>query len=159
MEVIDMAQAHIPDCHVSGSRPVPFVELRFSLPSTLAAVSPSVDRLMSLVAASRNADGSEIEIEIALREAIINAVVHGNREQPDKCIEVACRCSADGEVLITVHDEGMGFDANAVPDPTTAENRMLTHGRGIYLMRVLMDEVSFEEGGTVVRLHKKPNRR
>jgi anti-sigma regulatory factor (Ser/Thr protein kinase) len=63
----------------------------------------------------------------------------------------------DGEVSITVRDEGRGFDSNAVPDPTSRENLLFTHGRGIYLMKTLMDEVSFEEGGSVVRMRKNSN--
>jgi serine/threonine-protein kinase RsbW len=153
----DMAQAHIPDLQVFPSWPVPSFEVRQSLPSQLSAIPPFVDGLMSLVATCRSADGSEIEIDLALREALINVVVHGNHEDPNKSVEVACRCSADGEVAITIRDEGMGFDVKAVPDPTAPENQLSTHGRGVYLMRALMDEVSFEDGGTVVHMAKKRN--
>jgi len=52
---------------------------------------------------------------------------------------------------------GQGFDSRLVPDPTAPENRLSAHGRGIYLMQALMDEVQFEEGGTVVKLHKHSN--
>jgi serine/threonine-protein kinase RsbW len=151
-----MAQANIHDLHSSATRPVASVELRQLLPSTVAAISPFVDRLMSLVATCRS-DGSETDIEIAVREALINAVVHGNRDDQDKLVEVVCRCSVDGDISITIRDQGKGFDVNAVPDPTIADNWMSTHGRGIYLMRALMDEVLFEEGGTVVHMRKKPN--
>jgi anti-sigma regulatory factor (Ser/Thr protein kinase) len=61
----------------------------------------------------------------------------------------------DGEVSITVRDEGRGFDSSAVRDPTLRGNLLLTHGRGIYLMKVLMDEVYFEEGGAVVIMRKR----
>ena len=135
----------------------PFVESKHSLPSQLHAVSPFIDRLMRLVAIFRPADGSEVDIEIALREAILNAVIHGNAEAAEKRVYVTCRCTIDGEVSITIRDEGHGFDIDAVVDPTTSENLLSTHGRGIYLMKVLMDEVSFEEGGTVVHMRKKPN--
>jgi serine/threonine-protein kinase RsbW len=73
---------------------------------------------------------------MAPHEALANAIVHGNHEDSRKCVYVACRCSTDGEVSITVRDEGRGFDTNTLADPTTAENRRLTHGRGIYLMSV-----------------------
>ena len=63
----------------------------------------------------------------------------------------------DGEVSITVRDEGRGFDAATVQDPTAPDNRLLTHGRGIYLMKTLMDEVSFEDGGSAVRMRKASN--
>jgi serine/threonine-protein kinase RsbW len=152
-----MAQVHIPDLQVLPSRPVPSFEVRQSLPSQLSAIPPFVAGLMSLVTTRRSADGSEIEIDLAVREALINAVVHGNHEDPTKSVEVVCRCSADGEVAITIRDEGMGFDVKAVPDSTAPKNQISTHGRGVYLMRALMDEVLFEDGGTVVRMRKKPN--
>jgi serine/threonine-protein kinase RsbW len=134
-----------------------FVELRKSLPSQVALISPFVDELMRFVAKCRNQDDSVLEIEMALREALANAVLHGNREDPHKRVYVTCRCATDGEVSITVEDEGQGFDSNAVPDPTTPENRLVKHGRGIYLVKTLMDEVRFEKGGAVVYMRKKPN--
>ena len=135
----------------------PFSELTQSFPSQLDSVSPFVARLMRFIATFRRADGSAAEIEIALREAIVNAVIHANGEATEKRVYVQCRCTIDGEISITVRDEGRGFDIDAVPDPTTAENRLSTHGRGIYLMKALMDEVSFEQGGTVVHMRKKAN--
>jgi serine/threonine-protein kinase RsbW len=98
---------------------------------------------------------AEEGIEIAIYEALANAVIHGNHENQEKQVHVACRCSMDGEVLITVRDEGQGFDSRAVPDPTEAQRLLLPHGRGLHLMRALMDEVSFEENGTVVRMRKQ----
>ena len=97
-------------------------------------------------------DGSEFGIELALREALANAIVHGNQEDPHKRVYVVCRCSTDGEVSITIQDEGKGFSSGAVSDPTVPENRLLTHGRGIYVMKTLMDEVDFEQGGAVVHM-------
>jgi serine/threonine-protein kinase RsbW len=105
----------------------------------------------------RNADGSEIDIEVAVREALANAVIHGNGEYPDKYVSILCRCYMDGEVVIAIRDQGAGFDSETVPDPTAAENRRLPRGRGIYLMKALMDEVCFEEGGSVVCMRKKSN--
>jgi len=136
---------------------VPFVELRQSLPSRVAVVSPFVDQLIGFILNFRIADGSEIDIERALLEALANAVIHGNGENSSKPIYVTCRCYLDGEVAITVRDEGEGFDGSAVPDPTFLENLLFTHGRGIYLMKTLMDEVSFEEGGAVVMMRKNSN--
>src|SRR5580693_3847024 len=135
----------------------PFVELRQSLSSKVAAISPFVDQLMRFVLYFRRADGSEIDIEMALREAVTNAVIHGNSADSCKSVYVACRCYMDGEVSITVRDQGRGFDSNAILDPTLLENLLFTHGRGIYLMKTMMDEVSFEEGGSVVRMRKNSN--
>jgi len=135
----------------------PFVELRQSLRSQVAAISPFVDQLIRFILNFRHADGSEIEIELALREALANAVIHGNGENPHKRVFVECRCYIDGELSISVRDQGRGFDTNAVPDPTDPENRLFTHGRGIYLIKTLMDEISFDAGGAVVRMRKKSN--
>jgi serine/threonine-protein kinase RsbW len=138
---------------------VPFVELRQSLPSQIAIIAPFVNQMMHFIARFRNVDGSELNIEMALHEALINAIVHGNHQDPRKRVSVACRCTTDGEVSITVQDEGLGFDSDAVPDPTAPENRLLTHGRGIYLMKTLMDEVRFDPGCAVVHMRKASNAR
>jgi serine/threonine-protein kinase RsbW len=136
---------------------VPFVELRQSFPSKVTAISPFVDQLMKFILNFRMADGSEIDIEMALREALANAVIHGNGGDSRKSVCVTCRCYMDGEVSITIRDEGKGFDSSTVLDPTLLENLLFTHGRGIYLMKTLMDEVSFEERGSVVRMRKNSN--
>lgn len=112
-----------------------FVELRQSFPSQVQVISSFVDQLMRFILHFRSADGSEIDIETALREVLANSVIHGNRENSSKHVYVECRCYADGEVSITVLDEGQGFDTNAVPDPTTPERRLSEHGRGIYLVK------------------------
>jgi serine/threonine-protein kinase RsbW len=133
---------------------VSFVELRQSLLSKVAAISRFTDQLMRIILKFRSADGTETDIEMALHEALANAVIHGNGENSCKRVYVTCRCYMDGEVSITIRDEGRGFDGNAVLDPTSRENLLFTHGRGIYLMKTLMDEVSFDEGGSVVRMRK-----
>src|SRR3989442_4547222 len=88
---------------------------------------------------------------------LANAVIHGNGSNSFKSVYVTCRCYMDGEVSITVRDEGPGFDSSSVGDPTLLENRPFTHGRGIYLMKMLMDEVSFTDGGSAARMLKNPN--
>ena len=143
----------------SNSTSAPLVELRQSLASRAADISPFVDQLMRFIKLFTLKLGiakeTEDEIEIAVLEALANAVIHGNGENPAKRVHLSCRCSMDGEVSIVVRDEGEGFDSRAVPDPTEPEGLLLTHGRGLHLMRTLMDEVSFEENGTVVRMRKR----
>ena len=137
-------------------RRVPFLELRQSLPSRISIVSPFVDQLMRFIGRFRNADGGELEIETAVREALTNAILHGNKDDARKRVYVVCRCTTDGEVSIRVEDEGHGFDTDKVADPTTPENRCLPYGRGIHLMRMSMDEIGFEQSGTVVYMRKGP---
>jgi serine/threonine-protein kinase RsbW len=157
MEIAAMVHTHAISLLPRNAHSVPFVELRQSLPSKVAAISPFSEQLMRFILNFRMADGSEIDIEMALLEALANAVIHGNGENSCKSVYVTCRCYMDGEVAITVRDEGKGFDSSTVPDPTFLENLLFTHGRGIYLMKTLMDEVSFEEGGAVVMMRKKSN--
>lgn len=152
-----MTQPGISDTDVFTSRPVPSVELHGSLASKAWVIPQLVEQLMSFIATLRPIDGSELDIELALHESLTNAVVHGNHEEPHKRVQVVCRCSVDGEVSITVRDQGTGFDPHAVPDPTIAENKIAPRGRGIYMMRALMDEVLFKEGGAVVHMRKKSN--
>jgi serine/threonine-protein kinase RsbW len=131
----------------------PHIALECSLPSEVAAISPFVDRLMLLLRNCGCIAEGESDVEIALREALANAVIHGNHEDRRKYVHVTCRCEP-GVVSIAVKDEGRGFDVNNVPDPTTPENIASVHGRGIHVMKALMDEVRFEEGGVVVHMRK-----
>jgi serine/threonine-protein kinase RsbW len=131
----------------------PCIELERCLPSEVAAISPFVDRLMLLFRKCGCVSEGESGVEIALREALANAIIHGNHENPGKHVHVRCRCEPS-EISIAVKDEGRGFDANKIADPTAPENTGSVHGRGIYLMKALMDEVRFEEGGVVVHMRK-----
>ena len=144
---------------IDSADSAPFVELHQYFASSAEAISPFVDQLMRFVRLFMGRFGvakdTEGEIEIALLEALANAVIHGNHENTAKRVDVICRCSMDGEVLIIVRDEGQGFDFGAVPNPTEPERLFLTSGRGLHLMRALMDDVSFEENGSVVRMRKR----
>jgi len=131
----------------------PCLELKRSLPSKVAAISPFVDRLMLLFRKCGCVSEGESEVEIALREALANAIIHGNHENSGKHVHVRCRCEPT-EISIAVQDEGSGFDVDRISDPTAPENTRSAHGRGIYLMKALMDEVRFEEGGVVVHMRK-----
>jgi serine/threonine-protein kinase RsbW len=132
-------------------------EIKEVLPSQITVISPFVERLVLVlkpfIENSKAVVGAEEDIETAVREALANAIIHGNRKDSHKLVYVSIVCK-DGEISITVRDEGQGFDASAVADPTAEEKLKLNHGRGIYLMRALMDEVSFDRNGTVVRMRK-----
>ena len=133
----------------------PAIQMDLALPSEVTAISPFVDKLMFLIKKCRCAPGNETDIEIALREALENAVIHGNHQDPRKHVFVSWRCQAGVEVSIIVRDEGQGFDSNALPDPTAPGAIESSHGRGIYLMKALMDDVHFEDGGAIVHMRKK----
>jgi serine/threonine-protein kinase RsbW len=132
------------------------LEIDAWIPSEISAISPLVERLMRLVEGSHCVKGEETAVELALREALNNAVVHGNRLDAHKLVHVRCRCKAGKGISITVSDQGQGFDPRAVPDPLSVDNLQAEHGRGIHLMKVAMDEVSFEQRGAEVHMFKGP---
>ena len=132
-----------------------YAELRQSLPSQIQVLSPFINQVMAFIARLRKVDGSEVDIEVALHEALANAIVHGNGGDSRKHVWVTCRCTTDGEVLITVRDEGQGFESHTVPNPIAPDNRLRMSGRGIYLMNTLMDEVRYEQRGAVVHMRKR----
>ncbi|HKW34158.1 MAG TPA: ATP-binding protein [Candidatus Acidoferrum sp.] len=122
--------------------------------SEIALISPLVDWLMNLVAASNCVCGEEQLVELALREALSNAMLHGNHLQARKLVHVCCRCDYCKGVYIVISDQGEGFDPKTLPDPLAVENLESEHGRGIHLMKLAMDEVCFERGGTEVHMRK-----
>jgi len=124
------------------------------VPSEIGLISPLADWLTSLIAASRCVLGAEEFVELALREALSNAVLHGNRSDASKLVHIRCCCESTTGVCIVVRDQGNGFDPNKVPDPLAVENLDSEHGRGIHLMKLAMDEISFERQGTEVRMRK-----
>ena len=135
------------------------LELEAWMPSEIEAISPMVEQLMRLIEAWRCIVGDEFAVELALREALNNAVIHGNRTDPDKLVEVRCRCERGKGVWLIVKDQGKGFDLTAVPDPLGSEALKADHGRGIHLMKLMMDEVFFERGGTEIHMRKGPARK
>jgi serine/threonine-protein kinase RsbW len=130
------------------------LEIEALMPSDVKSISPLLDRVIRLIEESRCVAGEELAVELALREALNNAVVHGNQLDPGKLVQVYCRCELGKELSLVVRDQGIGFDPNRIPDPLALENLRAEHGRGILLMRTQMDEVSFERGGTEVHMHK-----
>src|SRR6266699_5255475 len=99
----------------------------------IALISPLVDWLMNLIATSHCDCGEEEFVELALREALSNAMIHGNRLDPRKLVHVRCCCDFGKGVFILVRDQGTGFDPHNVPNPLAVENLGAEHGRGIHL--------------------------
>jgi serine/threonine-protein kinase RsbW len=131
------------------------LEVHTWLRSEIDLISPFVDWVMSLIARSGCVPGKEEFVELGLREAVSNAILHGNRLEARKLVHVRCCCEGAKGVFITVRDQGHGFDPDAIPNPLAVENLEAEHGRGIHLMRLAMDEVSFERGGTEVHIRKQ----
>lgn len=127
------------------------------IPSTLDALNSIEEKVMTVVKNLPCAPEELLGVSLSLREALANAILHGNGNDPAKRVVVGCfcECDKDGGLLLVVRDEGQGFNPNEVPDPTGAEAIYEWHGRGIYLMRHFMDDVRFEHGGSEVLLRKR----
>jgi serine/threonine-protein kinase RsbW len=97
---------------------------------------------------------TRVNIPLACDEAITNAIVHGNRSDPARKVNIQVYVSPN-RFRIRVRDEGDGFEVARVADPTHGEALLRPSGRGVYLMRNIMDVVEFKEGGRVVELEKK----
>jgi serine/threonine-protein kinase RsbW len=130
------------------------LELHTWVRSEIVMISPLVDWLMSLIAGSRCVFGEEEFVELAFREALSNAILHGNRLNARKLVHVRCCCEYGKGVFIAVRDQGHGFNPNEVPDPLAVENLGAERGRGIHLMKLAMDEISFERDGTEIHMRK-----
>jgi serine/threonine-protein kinase RsbW len=130
------------------------LRLDLTLPADVNEINPVVRRIMAIVSSMECGSGKEFEIETALREALANAVVHGCKGDPGQRIQVAVGCDESRGMLIIVRDPGSGFDPRDIPSPTQGKNLFRSHGRGIYLINELMDEVRFEKGGTEIWMRK-----
>lgn len=133
-------------------------KLRLRVRVTLAAerksVDPVVQQVMEAVREMKCVNGKEDAIELSLQEALANAVVHGAKEDPNKVVECIVVCDEQRGILIIVRDPGEGFDPQGIPTCTVGENLYSNHGRGIFLINQLMDEVQFHKNGTEIRMVK-----
>ena len=119
------------------------------------AVDPAVQKIMAKLRKAGCADGKEEVIELALSEALANAVVHGCKADPSKKVDCLLACDENHAILIVVRDEGDGFDPDEIPSPLLGENVCATRGRGIFLINQLMDEVRFHKNGTEIHMIKR----
>lgn len=129
--------------------------LRVTLAADRRAVDPVVQEVMAVVRQMDGMDGKDDAIELALQEALANAVIHGAKEDATKTVE--CLVSSDQErgILIVVRDPGTGFTPDAIPGCTVGENIYSNHGRGIFLINQLMDKVEFRKNGTEIHMVKR----
>jgi serine/threonine-protein kinase RsbW len=99
--------------------------------------------------------GDVYAVQLALQEAIANAVRHGCGGDISKRVHCSVSCEASGDLLIVVRDPGPGFDPGAIANPLDATNILKPSGRGIFLINKLMDHVQFGEGGREVQMRKR----
>jgi len=131
------------------------LRLNMSIQGSVEEVTPAVDRIMTVIHDMHCSKGKENEIELALQEALANAVVHGCDEDPARNVQVCVACDEERGMLIIIRDPGPGFEPQHIPSPLKGENLYASGGRGIYLINQLMDEVHFKKGGTEIWMRKE----
>jgi serine/threonine-protein kinase RsbW len=126
-----------------------------SIPADAGAISGVVDRVGRELEEREWRRDDIAAVQIALTEALANAVRHGCRGDISKRVQCSVDCVESNEVVIVVRDSGGGFDPRRLPDPLDPANAFKSSGRGIFLMRVFMDEVVFGNGGREVQMRKR----
>ena len=130
------------------------VHLDVTISADPAAVSPIVNSVLDIARGMGCARGHEFEIETALRESLANAIKHGCGGDTSKRVRCCVACDESRGMLIVVSDPGQGFDPATVPSPLVGRQLYSEHGRGLYLIDQLMDEVWFTDGGTQIHMIK-----
>lgn len=115
----------------------------------LALVESFIDEICEAFKVDQDNYGN---ILIAVTEAVNNAIQHGNKNEPSKNVTVSCDEKEKNVITFSVSDEGPGFDFDNLPDPTDPENLEKPHGRGVFLMKQLSDEVEFFDDGRKVEI-------
>lgn len=134
-------------CSSGGNPPT---RLRFDIPSDFEHGRDVLEQIMDAVARHRFTENATFAIKLALDEAMINAIKHGNKLRPDKRVTIEATVS-DELADIVIHDQGEGFTRDAVPDPTLDENLEKAGGRGILLIEAYMTSAHWSDRGR--RLH------
>jgi len=140
---------------------VPFCstcELNMVIPADPHAIPRVAEGVQHLLKSKRWPEEEIAKVELALQEALANAVRHGCKGDPTKHIQCVLTFSANHEIVIVVRDPGPGFDPTAVPDPLSGDNMFKSSGRGVFLINQLMDEVAFKDGGREVQMRKSGTR-
>ena len=128
------------------------LQFESTIPADVKEISPVAEGVMAIVKQMGCAAGREFEVETALREALANAIIHGAKRDPRKKVQFCVSCDEARGMLIVVRDPGTGFDPAKIPTPIVGQELFSNHGRGIYLINQLVDEVRFEKGGTEIHM-------
>ena len=131
-------------------------KIEFELPSDLALMNGVLEYLQERVSKLGLIKPDRSNLFVALDEAFVNAVKHGNKNDPTKLLRITADLSAS-EASFTIEDEGEGFDITQIPDPCDPANLFRTSGRGVLLIYNIMDEVEYNEQGNRVKMVKRPD--
>lgn len=129
-------------------------KIEFEFPSTIKLMHSILEYLTRRVEKVGVVDAEKSNLFVALDEAFVNAVKHGNKFDANKIVKISAEVSPK-EARFTIEDEGEGFNVSEIPDPTNPENLFKTSGRGVLIIHNIMDEVSYNESGNRITMVKK----
>jgi len=129
------------------------VHLEITIPSDTSAGHEVQERIISLMEEREFSMRDVFSVRLALEEALVNAIKHGNQLDPDKSVRIHCDVEQD-RVYVEIEDQGPGYIPDDVPDPTLDENIERASGRGLMLIKSFMNRVEFNEKGNCIRLEK-----
>jgi serine/threonine-protein kinase RsbW len=130
------------------------VRFELTIAGSVKAIEPAVEQILAVTESMGCAKGKEFAIETAIREALANAITHGCGNDPEKQVKISAYCDEERGMILVVRDPGKGFDPKTLPSPIQGDQLFSEHGRGIYLINQLMDEVRFRSGGAEIWMRK-----
>jgi len=129
------------------------VHLDITIPSETSAGHDVQERIVGLMEEREFSMRDVFSVRLALEEALVNAIKHGNQLDPDKTVRIHCDIEKD-RVYVEIEDQGPGYTPDDVPDPTLDENIERASGRGLMLIKSFMNSVEFNEKGNCIKLEK-----
>lgn len=147
LDKVDKLSALIPYCSIC--------EMDIVIPAEPSSIPKVSDGVIQLLQGKGWSEEELMNVELALNEALANAIRHGCKNDPSKEVRCLVTTDATGEVVIVVRDPGPGFDATALPNPLEGDNVLKPSGRGVFLINQLMDQVGFADGGREVQMKKR----
>jgi GAF domain-containing protein len=147
LEGIETLSALIPYCSTC--------QLNILIPADTAAMQKVTAGVNELLASKDWPKNEMVEVELAVQEALVNAIRHGCGNDPNKQVQCCVTFDATGELVIVVRDPGPGFDVTTLPNPLEGDNLFKGSGRGVFLINQLMDTVEFTDGGRKVLMLKQ----
>jgi serine/threonine-protein kinase RsbW len=130
-------------------------QFSMTIPADPSAIPIVTDGVTQVLQEKKWAEEDIMSVELALQEAVANAIRHGCRGDATKQLQCSVTCDESGEVVITVRDPGAGFDPAAVENPLDPANMLKPSGRGIFLINGLMDDVQYADGGRELKMRKR----
>lgn len=118
-----------------------------STSESLTVVEKKIDEVTKEANVNEDLYGNVL---VAVTEGVNNAIHHGNKSNPEKNVDINIEINTDNQLVFIIKDQGEGFDPDALPDPTDPANIQKPHGRGVFLMQQLSDEIEYEDEGRTV---------